>query len=289
MRDYSDTICIQYGGGYGGDFFSHLINKAVNPRSVIRPERTVHSKWLWRNAIYPPYYTTFKLTENILNEYLSFKDGIYDRYDLAHDWSDIFTEECRKLVHVLYEDRKKDFVKNYIDVLRSSYMEKSDRDNYRIYNFHYKVNKTFFCMDMAYPGCISIYLWAASERHKIYFRILDIYKNALTYYDDRKKYDEKTIREYVYDYQINDEPTFPTTVVDIGELVFNRTEESAVSLETQLREVFSHGVNLNRALLTEYRENNQKLINNFLKVEDADVLSIEDLLEKIVQAWINYE
>jgi hypothetical protein len=289
MRDYSDTICIQYGGGYGGDFFSHLINRAVNPRSKIRLERSRHSKWLWRNSIYPPHYDTFKLIENILNEYSSFKSGLYDRYELAHDWSGPFTDQCRKLVHVLYSENKGEFVDTYVDLLRSAYMEPFPEDYYRIYNFHYKVNKDFFCIQMAYPGCASLYLWAASERHKIYFRILDIYKNALTYYDERKKYDEKTIREYVIDYNINNKPTFPTTVIDIGDLIFNRTKESIVTLENQLTSVFGRTIILNRDLISEYRENNRRLINNFLKVEDADSLSIQDLLEKIVQAWMNYE
>lgn len=287
--DYSDTICIQYAGGYGGDFFSHLINRAVNPRTQIGLEKSQHSKWLWRNSIYPPHYATFKLIENILNEYLSFKDDVYDRYELAHDWSGEFTQECRKLVTVLYEDRRKDFVERYVEMLRASYMEKFPRDNYRIYNFHYKINKSFFSIDMAFPGCVSIYLWAREERHLIYFRILDIYKNALTYYDDRKKYSEKQIRDYVVDYSINNDVRFPAIVVDMGDFIFNRTEDSILRLEEQLNKHLGHGIRFNRSMIAEYRESNQKLINNFLKVEDADALSTKDLIEKTVQAWIHYE
>jgi len=297
MRDYSDTICIQYPGGYGGEFFCHLLNKSLNKRSLTTIEFNEHSKYTWRNDIYPSELNhAFKCIGKTLREYKREYRKI--RKEDNRDWTDtLYTRDDKspvligveKVVSMLYDDDKKQFMQNYVDFLRYFYKEKSKEIDYQIYCFHYDINEPRLYINRVFPGCTSYVLHASTKRHAVYFRILDAYKNFLTRADNEfKEHDEGNVRDYMSGYARPWPPLFPTNVIDMGKFVFEDTEDSTVLLENQMSSVQNTRVEFNRQILDNYRKKNKKIIDDFLCVEDADELDEKELIDRSVQSWVDY-
>ena len=297
MRDYSDTICIQYPGGYGGEFFCHLLNTAINKRSRLAVKCNEHSKYTWKNDIYPNELNhAFKCIGKTMREYK--REYRKKRKEDNRDWTDILYARnnkspvllgVEKVVATLYDDDKKQFMDNYKDFLRFFYKEKPKEVDYQIYCFHYDINEPQLYLNHVFPGCTSYVLHAPIKRHAIYFRILDAYKNFLTRADNEfEEHAAGNVRDYMTSYARPWPPLFPTKVIDMGKFVFEDSEDSTSDLENQMSSIQDTKVSFDRQMIDTYRKKNKKIIDDFLGVEDADEVPENKLLEMAIQSWIDF-
>jgi len=274
MRDCSDTICVQYSAGYAGEFFSHLLHRSLNPSSRLQIEKNIHSKYEWVNDASGSFY--FKHIKRVLLEYNCYKNNKTTNFGFT-DWESKNGYNIESTVQILYDDDEDAFIENYVELLRSSYRVKPVDCRYQVYCFNHIADDPRICPSLVFPNSTSLFLYAADPRHRLYFKILELIKNYLTYDGVKKSLD---LREYIKSYNIRYSPTAATKVIDIGEFVFG---EDASTAESQLSSALNIPVSLNKTMINGYRTNNKKLIDDFLSVEDVDTLSIAEAIDRAVQ------
>ena len=274
MRDCSDTICVQYSAGYAGEFFSYLLHRSLNPRSRLQIEKNIHSKYEWVNDASGSFY--FKHIKRVLLEYNCYKNNKTTNFGFT-DWESKNGYNIESTVQILYDDDEDTFIENYIELLRSSYRIKPLDCRYQVYCFNHLADDSRLCPSLVFPNSLSLFLYAVNARHRLYFKILELIKNYLTYDGVKKSLD---FREYIKSYNIRYSPTAATNVIDIGELVFG---DNTQATESQLSSALNITVSLNKTMINGYKTNNKKLIDNFLDVEDADTLSIAEAIDRAVQ------
>ena len=306
MSEYSDVVVVQYRGGYSGDFFTHLLYRAINPDRPIIMEHNEHQKYIWDNHPYNNWGKVFKHLQRTLHEYERYKDADHrKKYPLLYGFSDEVGDWYVDFVDMIYDKDSRVFAKRVADMYKSAHMSKKVNENYKVYNLHYNLFKDYFSIDLAWPGCKSYFLATANERYDWYFNALQIYKNVLTTGNPNdifllepkiKDYSLRDIYNRVLTYPTNffarNEPVikrsrlkYPENI-DIGELIFGDLDSSLLEVNQMLSHQFEKEISLDRRLLEEYRAKNKAIIDDLLELDDADSCSVDRIRDRLADVWV---
>ncbi|CAB5220757.1 hypothetical protein UFOVP247_33 [uncultured Caudovirales phage] len=306
MSEYSDVVVVQYRGGYSGDFFTHLVHRAINPGRPIIMEHNEYQKYGWDNHPYNNWGKVFKHLQRTLHEYEKYGDTEHrSKYPLQYGFSDEIGDWYVDFVDMIYDEDKWVFARRVAEMYRKAHLSKKKEENFKVYNLHYHVFKDYFSIEYAWPGCKSYFLATATEKYDWYFNTLQIYKNVLTTGNPKDIYLlEPKIKDYSVRDIYNRVLSYPTNFfarneevikrsrlkypknIDIGELIFGDTDSYLEEVNALLSADLNMEVKLDRDLILGYRNSNLKLMNDLFGIEDVQTLSSEEIRNNLADIWV---
>lgn len=288
MNNYSDLVIVGYPGGFGGDYFTSIINRNYNKNftPIKRRNFSIHDKNLTNQYLYTASNTIplFKSIQTILCLFCK-----HIRYEHLTEIEKAtlslnFNQHIDNAFKILFDETPKIILDNYNNFLVSNFNGLKYKPH--VINTHYCSDPPIcfknFSLNNIFPGSIKLRLVCESKYIDM-FRVLNYFKTnqiIIENIDDVTKFkksdksyesflpiDDLTTKER-FDIFKNNHDNFYD--IDVGKLYFE--DDSNVDIiETRLSEILNKKIYLNKAhICNEYKVKNDKILrlvlgNNYTK------------------------
>lgn len=250
----SKLIVVGYSGGYGGNFFAGILQKAL----MLSEEKAValkNNEFSYRNdclglekfaleAVFKAHELGLDSLEYSRMRSVSFDDHVYKKiYDINHD------------------DDRSVFIKNIVNYYKNSLKLKPGLN---IVNMHHFKKKEGFDIRMLHEDTTFFLLNAEDMKHQFMFKLLLDIKHDLF---SRDKWFIQHQLDRLYDKPSYVKPFDSAIPIDVGEMFLELDADSSIAeVEKKLSETLGVKIILDKRLINDYSRSNIELLNKFLGI-----------------------
>lgn len=268
-------VLICYRNGYGGDFFSTLLDNALgNKRPYVKDNGTTN-RYKFSNE-----ENSFNSNLKALSYFFHLvRNDMMDKKVETFKFDPSFSthvQELQRYYNVAYDDDRSEFYQNLADLIGEV-----DRDkDYVVTNIHYHRPEPGFSIWRIKHDIVPLLLTAADTKQLLLFRLLGAYKvNWNTIINQ-----PSSVKESM---DLNPIEAFDSmTPVDVGKLFFEDDNENEI--ERILTDAIETPVHLDRRRIAEYKRENHSVLTSLLGNDYPDIKlgELRGRLKKIYQSRV---
>ena len=286
QKPNTNLIIVNYKGGYGGDFFCNILQKAIDPSHTFTPSATNQfdvshkfGEWSWLKEL---GNLVQRHMDEQLNRGLDYSLAIRN---LSWSYADGIYKIC-------YDPDISVFANNVADFLKQKMIYPTDK--VVVCNYHNTIHKNLIHFDLTriFPQSKGIFLRTDSLKYHALFQLLALYKNDYKPLRKVARYLVNNMSPDIYQYNASSDRPEPFSntdfAIDSGRLFFDMDIINKINKDLSI--YLNCEIKLDDQIIKHYRQKNLDIINRTIgNVDDLSDYDVKVAVEKfLMQRYEEY-